>query len=281
DSAHIARIMAHMMQCPYTLTTHATDIFVPRNRERLLRVLHDASKVFTISEYNLTCLADFDLPRDNIVVARLGLDTTKLPKRKFTSGAAEIVCTASGLVPKKGVPVLVEAMRLLKEHNIECCLTVIGSDPEGTKLQEFRKNSEDLPINFAGVLSSEETLEVLAGASLFVLPCIEAENGDKDGIPVALMEAMGMNLPCISTRVSGIPELIENNVSGILVNPGSPSELAEAMASLLTSSLKAEKLAKAGKDKVLSIHSPERLAQTRTTVLTEALKERNTAGLKL
>ncbi|MCK5786706.1 MAG: glycosyltransferase family 4 protein [Candidatus Sabulitectum sp.] len=260
DQAHIARIMSSILQIPYAVTTHATDIFVPRCKTRLRRVLNDASRVFTISRYNVDILMEYGLDRKKIVISRLGLDTTGLPGRITSSPESLAVCTASGLVPKKGVPVLIEAMRLLQQMKIDCRLVVIGSDLDGEKLKEYRENSKDLPVEFTGVLNSGETLKVVSEASLFVLPCIEAVNGDMDGIPVALMEAMGMGIPCISTSISGVPELIENGVSGILVEPGSPEELSKAMAMLLSGKKIADRLGKAGREKVLANHSPEKQA---------------------
>ncbi|MCD4708239.1 MAG: glycosyltransferase family 4 protein [Candidatus Sabulitectum sp.] len=273
DQAHIARIMASILKVPYTVTTHATDIFVPKCKTRLRRVLCGASRVFTISEYNLSRLAEYGLNRENIVVSRLGLDTTELPYRKKPSSPPVAVCTASGLVPKKGVHVLIQAMRLLQQRRINCRLTVIGSDPDGTKLEEYRKNTTDLPVDFVGVLNSKETLDAVSAASFFVLPCIEAENGDKDGIPVALIEAMGMGVPCISTRISGIPELIENDISGILVKPESPEELAVAMTTLLSGIELADRLGSAGRNKVIANHSPDNQADILTANLTQIVAE--------
>lgn len=260
DQAHIARIMGSILKIPYSVTTHATDIFVPKSKTRLERILIDSSIVFTISNYNLSYLNKHYNHSGNIVVVKLGLDLNKLPTWKSASIPPLLVCTASGLVSKKGVPFLLQAQRLLMDRNVNCRLRVIGSDPNGTILQKFRNENSDINTDFVGLLTSEETMEVVSKASIFVLPCIEADNGDKDGIPVALMEAMGLGLPCVSTEVSGIPELIENGVSGILVQPKSPEELADAIQSLLAHKEMAARLGKEGKKKMLTCHSPENLA---------------------
>ncbi len=264
DSAYIARIIASILGIPYSVTTHATDIFVPKCKTRLLRVLTDASIVFTISRYNLNYLNAHYSSSWNIVVAKLGLDAERLPERKTPSTPPLIICTASGLVSKKGIPVLIQAMRILFKRNMDCRLIVIGSDPSGVALQKFKGDNADINVDFVGVLTSKETLDLVSRASVFALPCIEAENGDKDGIPVAIMEAMGMGLPCISTEVSGIPELIENGISGLLVKPESPEELADAIASLLNDTELADRLGREGRKKVLACHSPESLANTMT-----------------
>lgn len=274
DNAHIARIIADLLKIPFSVTTHAADIFVPDSTVRLCRVLQKAAVVFTISQYNISHLLKYGIAREKIVVARLSLDTSELPCRKKTTPTPLAVCTASGLVSKKGVPVLIEAMRLIQKRGTDCALTVIGADPDGKILKEYRRNNTDLPINFAGVLGSDETLSIVSAASFFVLPCIEAANGDKDGIPVALMEAMGMGVPCISTRVSGIPELIENNISGILVIPGSPEELADAMKAMLSGREKADRLGNSGREKILANHSPSKQAHILTKNFASIAAER-------
>ncbi len=113
-------------------------------------------------------------------------------------------------------------------------------------------------MEFPGALSSEETLDAVSNAELFVLPCVQAENGDRDGIPVALMEAMGMGVPCISTRISGIPELIQSGVNGVLVNPDSAEELADAIEKMLADSESASRMGLEGRRKITVSHSPEK-----------------------
>ncbi len=152
-------------------------------------------------------------------------------------------------------------MRVLKRRGVGCRLKVVGSDPDGTILNGYRKKTSDLPVEFTGLLNSEETLEVVSGASFFVLPCIEAANGDRDGIPVALIEAMGMGVPCVSTVISGVPELIENGVSGILVRPGSSTRLAEAMENLIVENELSQRIGEESRKKVICNHSPEEQAQ--------------------
>jgi glycosyltransferase involved in cell wall biosynthesis len=258
DNAHVARIMAEILNVPYTVTTHATDIFVPRSESRLARVLKKAAAVFTISEYNIDFLMRFGLCRNSITVLKLGLNTLELPERKQPPDIPHAVCTASGLVPKKGIPILMDAMRLLKQKGVDCRLTVIGSDPDGILLEKYREQSTDIPVAFAGLIASGKTLGLVSSASFFVLPCVEAENGDRDGIPVALTEAMGIGIPCISTEISGIPELINSEVSGILVKPGSPGELADAMEKLISQPETAGKLGLEGRRKIISDHSTGR-----------------------
>ncbi|MCD6587768.1 MAG: glycosyltransferase family 4 protein [Candidatus Fermentibacteraceae bacterium] len=258
DNAHIARIAAYILNVPYTVTAHATDIFVPRSVNRLRRVLSSAAAVFTISSYNINFLMNHGLSSKDIVVVRLGLNTSELPERKKPPEKNLAVCVASGLVPKKGVPVLMEAAAILQHRAAGCKLKVIGSDADGTRLKEYRSTDYEFPVEFPGALNSEETLDAVAAAAVFVLPCVQAENGDRDGIPVALMEAMGMGVPCISTRISGIPELIQSGVNGVLVNPDSAEELADAMERMFADRESASRMGLEGRKKITVSHSPEK-----------------------
>ena len=272
DQAHVARIISRFIGVPYTVTTHATDIFAPGRVERLKRVLRDAAEVLTISEYNRRYLRDNDLYQGEVTVAKLGIDTDSLPVRKTVHEKQIGVCTASGLVEKKGVDVLIKAADMMKKGFPDLRFRVIGSDPDGIILANYREKVRDLPVEFTGALSSSETLEAVACAGFFVLPCIEAGNGDKDGIPVALMEAMGMGVPSVSTSLSGIPELIVHGTCGFLADPGSPESLVEMIKKILGSPDKAEAMGKRGIDRVRNLHSPEISAKKLMKVLERVVK---------
>lgn len=261
DQAHISRILSSITGIPYTVTVHARDIFVPQSRTRLMITLSQAARVFTISEFNRKYLIDLGLPKERITVARLGIDCDDLPERK-PAGRTMVVCTASGLVAKKGVHVLLKAAEILVDMGVNVDFRVIGSDPGGSRLEEFRRKAAGLPVSFTGALESSAVLEEVAGASVFILPSVKSPSGDMDGIPVSLMEAMGMGVPSISTSLSGIPELIEHGVSGLLVPPESPSRLAEAIEFLVTREDIAGEMGARGRHQVEKLHSPAALAET-------------------
>ncbi len=153
--------------------------------------------------------------------------------------------------------ILLEAAKLLREEYPSLRFTVIGSDPGGKLLAEYRERAQGLPVEFTGTLSSNETMNILAGASMFVLPCVRAGNGDLDGIPVSLMEAMGIGVPSVSTRVSGIPELIEHGGSGLLAESGSREDLARMIRRILENPGEAREMGRAGRERVQKQHSAE------------------------
>ena len=98
-------------------------------------------------------------------------------------------------------------------------------------------------VTLLGVRKQEEVRQFLAEASMFVLPSVVTSRGDRDGIPVALMEAMAVGLPVVSTRVSGIPELVEHGISGLLAEPGDAKNLADCIEQMLVSPETAQRMA--------------------------------------
>jgi glycosyltransferase involved in cell wall biosynthesis len=258
--SHFARTVAFagmwaakLLGVPFTITTHAVDIFVPRREDLVRYILHEADSILTISLFNRDYITRRygEGLREKVHVTHLGLDQDSLPLRRKESGSLPIVvCTASGLGEKKGVPVLVEACRILVSRGLRFRCRVIGSDMSGELLERFRLQAVSSGLSgmleFTGKARSDEVLEQVAGADIFVLPSVQAANGDMDGIPVSLMESMSMGVPTVSTRISGIPELVESGVSGLLVSPGDPEELADAMERLISDPLLAAKLGDAG-----------------------------------
>jgi colanic acid/amylovoran biosynthesis glycosyltransferase len=110
---------------------------------------------------------------------------------------------------------------------------ICGSDPGGQRLAELRERIVALrladEVALLGVVPWRELQSLVARSSLFVLPCIRTAAGDMDGIPVSLIEAMGIGVPVVSTRLSGIPELVEDGQTGLLTAPGDAEALANAI----------------------------------------------------
>ncbi|OPL19968.1 MAG: hypothetical protein AVO35_00485 [Candidatus Aegiribacteria sp. MLS_C] len=262
--SHFARTVAFsgmwaagLLGLPFTVTTHAVDIFVPRREDLVDRLLRRAEGVMTISWFNRSYMAGRygEELLEKARVTHLGLDCESLPERSpVLDGPPLVVCTASGLVEKKGVSVLIEACAVLKDMGIDFRCLVIGADRPGALLEKYRRmvreKGLDDRVEFTGAMRAGSVLSTVAGADLFVLPSVKALNGDMDGIPVSLMESMSIGVPSISTWISGIPELVEDGVSGLLVQPGDPAGLAEAMARLLSDRELASGLGEAGRRKV-------------------------------
>ena len=152
------------------------------------------------------------------------------------------------LTEKKGFPILIGACRLLRDQGYDFRCEIIG---EGPRRQELEALIADLDLKgtvaLRGALPNAQVMIRYTQATLFALACVLAGNADRDGIPNVLLEAMIHQVPVISTRLSGIPEVVEDGVTGLLVDSGDQQALAQAMASLLDDPQQRQRLARAGR----------------------------------
>ena len=161
---------------------------------------------------------------------------------------SKLVLSVGRLTEKKGHRYLIEAAAILKKKGeTDIRWTIVGGGEDYDYLIHLARELgvSDI-VNFTGPLTNEQVHELYAQASVMVLPCVRARNGDMDGIPVALMEAMAHKVPVISTYIAGIPELIRDGESGILLAPHDPIAIADAVGTLLSDRKLAERLANHG-----------------------------------
>ena len=236
NPATLAMVVSEYLQIPFSMTIHATDLFVSGLllRQKLARCKFVAS----ISEYNLKLLSELaDDPKvtEKIHVLHCGIDLDKFPVRETPpEETTPLVIAVGRLVEKKGYPVLLDAVKLLKDRGLEFRVRVIGGGPDREALEQQCDNlgiGDYLSLD--GAMPQEELLPILKQADVFVLPCVRAGDGDQDGIPVSLMEAMAYGIVCVSSRLSGIPELIEDGENGLLTEERDVEGLAEALGTLL------------------------------------------------
>ena len=207
-----------------TVTTHAKDIF-QRDNARLLRGrLAGVAAVATVSEFNVRHLREV-LPGTAIHHIPNGIPAAS-PAPVPADGP--VLCVAR-LVAKKGVDVLVEAAALAPGLAVE----VVGDGPLRDDLAGLaRERGVADRVRFLGGLSSSEVEQAFERCSMFVLPCRVAPDGDRDGMPTSLLEAMARAVPVISTDVVGVREVVLHEQTGLLVPPDDPAALADAIARL-------------------------------------------------
>ena len=179
-------------------------------------------------------LIEMGCPPEKIHVTRMGIEPEKFnfqPRQAFHTPLR--IVSVARLTEKKGLDVAVKASAILKQRGGQFQYTIIGNGDQDEMMRDFiaREGMEDC-VSMPGFKPQEEIRRALSEADIFLLPSKTAADGDMEGIPVALMEAMAVGLPVVSTFHSGIPELIENNISGWLVEEDDPEALAETLLKL-------------------------------------------------
>jgi colanic acid/amylovoran biosynthesis glycosyltransferase len=237
-SGAAAWISARLLGLPFTVTVHAFDIYSQSN-DLLCLVSEQASQVVAISEYNRVQVAALRTrPADTISVIHCGVNLEKIDGQtqrqvERPAGGPLRILSVGGLQAKKGHKYLIAACHLLKERGLDFNCTIIGGGPgePGLRRQIQAYGLQDR-VELLGARSHPEIIAAYRQHDLFVLASVVAPGGDRDGIPVVLMEAGSLGLPLISTWVSGIPELVRHNQTGWLVPPGDTAALADAVAAL-------------------------------------------------
>lgn len=252
-AGHVAALTASLCGCPYSITAHAKDIYHRDVDEDLLRwKIAGASSVVTVTDYNQRHLralvADIPGAPEKIVRLYNGVDLRRFDARDSPSRPRPLITAVGRLVEKKGFAVLIEACRQLREeaHDFDC--EIIGGGPEEAALRKLIATAGlERTITLKGVLATEEVAARLHAATVVVLPCVVGTDGNVDALPTVLLEAMASGRPVVSTRVSGIPEIVDDGRTGLLVPPGDPASLAEALAAVITDPARCQAMGRAGR----------------------------------
>ncbi|EGK3592290.1 MULTISPECIES: colanic acid biosynthesis glycosyltransferase WcaL [Enterobacteriaceae] len=171
-------------------------------------------------------------PREKIAVSRMGVDMTRFSPRPVKTPATPLeIISVARLTEKKGLHVAIEACRQLKEQGMAFRYRILGIGPWERRLRTLieQYQLEDV-VEMPGFKPSHEVKAMLDDADVFLLPSVTGADGDMEGIPVALMEAMAVGIPVVSTLHSGIPELVEADKSGWLVPENDARALAQRLA---------------------------------------------------
>jgi glycosyltransferase involved in cell wall biosynthesis len=253
-TAGVALIISSLLRIPFSFSAHAVDIYA-RNRILIPLKLRRAKFVVTISNYNrsyLSKLAGNTDAQRKIHIIRYGVDVSAFsPQPRRGESATPLILSIGRLVEKKGFPYLIDACRILAERKYKFHCQIIGEGPQRHSLEDqIRRNRLSEQISLLGVVFQEKVKDYLSNAEFFVLPCVVCVDGDRDGIPNVLIEAMAMEAPVVSTRVSGIPELITHGVEGLLVPERDEKALADAMALMLDDRSTRNRMGQAGRKRV-------------------------------
>jgi len=273
----VAMFTSHLTGLPFSFTAHAKDIYTS-NPEQLREKIGLARFVVTCTEYNkkhLRELADgYATPihrNYHGIDIKLFSDKNEIPKIPVPPYQ---ILTIARLTAKKGLPTIYKALRILCDQGVFLHHTHIGGGEDREKIISLIKDLDLEPVTqLLGTQPHQVVLEHYKKADLFVLGCEVASNGDRDGIPNVLLESMAMGVPVVVTDISAIPELVEDSKTGLLVSPGQPDKLAEAMLRLLTDGQLRNRVIAAGKQRVVRKFDNRQLTQELAGVYREGMGE--------
>ena len=278
--ATITWFASRMTGISYSFTAHAKDIYqADLNPGTLLeRKMEGARFVATCTCANAQVLRARH-PRPNEVHAIYhgldtewfappqmmpnGLETDRLAPSPRQTGTPPLILSVGRFVEKKGFDQLIEACAWLRDAGVAFACIIVGE--RGSAYESIRRLIAERglgdQVSLRGAMTQDSLRAIYARAHVFALPCQVMEDGDRDGFPNVLAESMAMGVPVVSTRISGIPELIDDGVHGLLVEPRDPAGLAQALRRVLQDDALHVRLAQGGRQRMC-----ERFDSRRTTV---------------
>lgn len=231
----IAMYGAWLLDAPFSWTGHATDLF--RNRCALLDKIERANFIICISTFHRDFYLKHGARPEQLVIAYCGIDLSWFYPRAAARdpGRTYRIVSSGRLVEKKGFSDLIDACKILADRGERFDCVIGGSGPLEAELnaQIGRLGLADRVSVTGRALLQEKIVDFMHEGDVYVLPCVWAKDGDVDGLPQMIMEAMASGLPAISTRLVGIPDLLQHEDTGLLVEPNQPDQLAAAMARLM------------------------------------------------
>lgn len=254
--ASVTRYAAALRGLPWTASAHAKDIWTTPDWEKREK-LQACEWLVTCTAANFAHLAAL-APKGRVELVYHGVDLTRFPPppgprraRDGTDAGDPVVILSVGrLVEKKGIDVLLRALALLP-RTLQWRFVHVGGGPLRRAL-EAKAQALGIAgrISWRGALSQEQLLGEYRAADVFAIASRVARDGDRDGLPNVLMEAQSQDLPCLATNVSGIPELVEPEVTGVLVASESPEAFARELQSLIADPARRRLLGQAGRARV-------------------------------
>ena len=251
-AAIVALIAGRLLDKPFSATAHANDIYV--DPVLLTEKIAQAKFVATCTRHNeshLRSMSDATSARKLKCIYH-GLEVSKYQPQWDSRRPRPLLLAVGQLKEKKGFDYLLEACRTLLDQRIDFDCSIVGEGPMRNALEaKIAELSLQDHVALLGGLPHNVVIERYSEATIFVLPCVTATDGDRDGIPNVILEAMAMGLPIVSTRHSGIPEAVEHGRTGLLVPPRDSRALADALARLIADENLRVRLGRSGRSIVV------------------------------
>lgn len=269
----VAHQASHLLGIPFSFTAHAYDVFGATDKPVIGRKMADARFTVTVSEYNISflkTLANGGRPRVELV--RNGIDMSRFRQPETPPSGPFTILAVARLVEKKGLPILIDACRILRDRGLDFCCEVVGKGALRSVLeQRIRDLSLQEQVHLVGPLPQQEIIERYHRAHVLALPCIVGSDGNREGLPVSIVEALACGVPVVSTPVTGIPEAVRDGRNGLIVAEGDAIALADALERLITEPDLIHRLREAARPSVLEEYQQERTASRLLGLFQETL----------
>lgn len=255
--AAAAYIIHRLVGIPYSFTAHGSDLH--RDRHMLREKVAEAAFVIAISEYNkelivAECQGNY---RAKVHVVHCGIDTEVFRDRAhetpYEKGENPFMILCIGTLHEvKGQAYLIQACHQLQERGVNFECHFVGDGPDRKSLTELvEQDGLSDKVHFHGRLTRDEIARLLLDADVLAAPSVPTRDGRREGIPVVLMEAMGSGVPVVASNLSGIPELVNDQLTGLLITPRDATSLADALESYIKDPQLRHRLGRAGREKVV------------------------------
>lgn len=278
EEATVAMLARRLGGPTYSLTLHAFDIFRDNVDRRLLtEKINGSAFTVTVCESNRRFLVN-TLPRlepSRVRVNYNGVDLSRFRDEGLPREPRSIL-SVGRLIEKKGFRYLIRAVALLRDQGFATTCTIVGDGRDKKSLEEECKElGVGELVRFAGAMTQDAVRDAMQRTACFVLPCVQAKDGNVDALPTVLLESLGCGCPCVSTSISGVPEILEHEVSGLLVEPGDVEALARAIRRVLDEPGLARRLALQGRARSEERFDVTRSVATMRQWFAERLESRN------
>lgn len=261
----VGRVIAEWLKLPFSFSCHARDLYVAAGLERLVT---DADFVVTCTDYNCEFLAEtFPSLSGKFHRVYHGIEPgkTAVPKER---DEVPLILAVGRLVEKKGFANLISACKILTRRNVRYRCEIVGAGPLRRELADFISDLQPLAVELTGWCGPETVRRKMRRSACLVAPSIIARDGDRDGIPNVILEAMTSGTPVIATHVSGIPEVVHDGRTGLLVEPNDTTGLAEAITRLVEDPTLGKRLASNARKLTARQFDPQRNVQSLMKLLT-------------
>lgn len=252
--ATVGMLLAEMMGITFSISCHARDLFT---RESILMAtkLTEAEFTAVCTEHGLARLRrQYPLVAgDNIHLVHHGIAPERFPPPTEPAAGPTCVLSVGRLIEKKGFGILLRAAALARADGAQFVLEIVGDGPEREDIERLAAGLGLREVVILhGRLTQDELLPIYARAHAFVLASVVAGDGDRDGIPNVLLEAMAMGVPVLATTAGGIPELVQHEVTGLLSQPGDVADLADQLQRIVYDEDLRARVRQAAREKVLA-----------------------------